>query len=208
MKWARLPSGKIKYYWVGRDPEWISTDRINGIHGVRKWLLDIIPDGESILDIGCGPGHVSEIFRLAGRKNDYLGIDNDDKGLELAKSLFPEAKFDCQDANFLPYPNGSFDNCILFTVVESMADFRRAVEEAVRVARKRVIITTFVPLTEAQDKNTHIVNNLADYIVNINKKRFLDHITSLGSVTSGVLSKNGKDYYWWFIIDKTGKERN
>lgn len=202
MGYARLPSGKIKYYWVGRDPEWVRTDRVDGVRGLRKWLLTVIPDKESILDIGCGPGHVSEVFRLAGRKNEYLGVDNDPDTIELAKSLFPQVKFECQDANFLPYPDQSFDSCILFTVVEMMFDFRKAVEEAVRVAKKRVIITTFVPLTEGPDVNAHTVNNLSDYVVNINEKRFLDHINLFGKVTSGTLQKDGKDEYWWWIIDK------
>lgn len=202
MRYARLPSGKIKYYWVDQDSVWISRDQIDGINGVRKWLLDVIPDNESILDIGCGPGQVSEIFRLAGRKNNYLGVDNDPNSIELAKSLFPQANFEPHDANFLPYKDGSFDNCILFTVIESMFDFRKAVEEAARVAGKRVIITTFIPLSDGPDYNRHVMNNLGDYVVSINKKRFLDHINSLGKVTSGTLDLEGKTQYWWWVIDK------
>lgn len=201
-KYARLPSGKIKYYWVGRDPSWIQTDQVDGVHGVRIWLLDIIPDKESILDIGCGPGQVSEVFRQAGRENDYLGVDNDPSIIEYARSLFPQAKFECHDANFLPYENNSFDSCILFTAVEAMPDFRKPIEEAARIARKRVIITTFIPLVDTPDRNEYIVNNLADYVVSINKKRFLNHINQFGAVTSGVLEKNGKIEYWWWIINK------
>ena len=93
MRYARLPSGKIKCYWVGQDPVWIYRDRVDGINGVRKWLLDVIPNNESILDIGCGPGQVSEIFRSAGRQNDYLGVDNAPETIELAKSFFPQANF-------------------------------------------------------------------------------------------------------------------
>lgn len=201
-KYARLPSGKIKYYWIGRDSSWIQTDQVDGVHGVRKWLLDIIPDKESILDIGCGPGHVSAVFKLAGRKNNYLGVDNDASIVEYAQSLFPEVKFECFDANFLPYGNNSFDNCILFTVVEAMADFRKPIEEAVRIAIKRVVITTFVSLVDTPDRNEHIVNNLSDYVVSINRKRFLDHISKFGKITSGILKKNGKIEYWWWVINK------
>lgn len=201
-RFARLPSGKIKYYWVERDPSWIQTDQVDGVHGVRIWLLDVIPDKESILDIGCGPGHISEIFKIAGRKNQYLGVDNSTSIIEYAQSLFPQAKFDCFDANFLPYEDNSFDNCILFTIIEAMADFRKPIEEAVRIARKRVIITTFIPLVETPDRNEYIVNNLSDYVVSINKDRFLNHISQFGTITSGVLQKNGKVEYWWWIINE------
>ena len=30
--------------------------------------MEAIPDKESVLDIGCGPGHISEIFKQADRK--------------------------------------------------------------------------------------------------------------------------------------------
>lgn len=206
MRYARLPSGQIRYYWVDevKDSKWFLSDAVDGLNGVRRWLLDVIPDNESIIDIGCGPGTVYEIFRLAGRKNDYLGVDRDLEILKLAQSLSPDAKFENEDCNFLPYPDNSIDHCILFTVVDMISDFRKAIEEAVRVSRKQVIITTFVPLIDEPDKNQHTPNIFGDYVVNINRKRFIDFINAFGfKVTSGELMQDGEIEYWWWRIEKS-----
>lgn len=202
--YCTLPNGKIRYYWEDNpDHTVFLNDPIDGIQGVRQWLLDVIPDNESILDVGCGAGHVVEIFERAERNNKYVGCDNDPRTIGLAKSLFSYARFDQEDCFFLSYKNDSFDNTILFTVVEMVADFRKPIEEAVRVAKKRVIITTFVPLWEERDRNKHKINMYGDYVVNINERKFLDFINSFGfKVSSGTLVKNDKIQYWWWIIEK------
>ena len=194
---------RMKMYWQGRkDVESIFVDPVDGLNGVRKDLLNIIPDGESILDIGCGLGHITEIFRLAGRKNTYLGVDVNLEVITWAKNRFGD-KFDLQDANFLPYIDNSFDNCILFTVVEMLPDFRKAVEEAVRVSKKRVVIALWKTLQDAPDKNDHGVNNVGEYCVNINRERFLKHLNSFGyPVIASTLNSNFKTEYWMWVIKK------
>ena len=201
--YATYANGKIKYYWEGNSPSVFLDDPIDGLRGAREWLLDVIPDKESILDIGCGSGHVSEIFKRARRNNEYIGIDNNIKFIEQARLLFSDYQFDCQDANFLPYKDNSFDNCILFTVIEMLADFRRPIDEAVRVAKKRIIITLFISLTDKISYNKHKVNSYGDYVVKINEKKFIDYIKSFGySITYLELVQEGKIQYWCWIINK------
>ncbi len=200
-----FPDGKIKYYWEDYKGNFdlFLADKVDGLNGCRKWLLGVIPDKETVLDIGCGPGHISEIFYRAGRTNGYLGVDNDIKIVELARSLFPSAQFDCQDANFLPYSDNSIDNCILFTVLESLPDFRKPIDEAIRVAKKRVIITLFIPLTDEPTYNTHKVNAHGDYVVEINQHKFITYLNSFNfPVSSGVLEQDEKVQYWWWVIEK------
>ena len=192
-------------YWTDfKSPQEFLTDEVDGLEGVRKWLLEVIPDNESILDIGCGPGHISEIFRLAGRNNSYIGVDNDERNLGYAKSLFSQMDFRSMDANFISFPDNLQDNCILFTVIEMMADFRKPIEEAVRVAKKRVIITTFTQPTNERTKNLHAVSPHGDYIVKINCTDLIKHINSFGYKTlSGELKdKTGRTQYWYWVIEK------
>lgn len=205
MSYPLYKDGKIKMYWEDfKSPKEFLSDQVEGLEGVRKWLLDIIPDNESILDIGCGPGHVSEIFRSAGRNNSYIGVDNYERVLNYAKSLFPHVDFRNMDANFLSFPDNSQDNCILFTVIEMMPDFRKPIEEAVRVAKKKVIITTFTKPTNERTINLHTVSSHGDYILEINERDLTRHLDSFGyKVRRGELSdRNGTTQYWYWIIEK------
>lgn len=191
-------------YWVNRDnPTEFLSHPIDGVDGIaRKWLLDKIPDNESVLDIGCGAGHIAEVFRKNGRHNEYHGLDRDET-IEFARSLFPYAKYSYADANFLPCEDNSWDNCILFTVVEMMPDFRKAVDEAFRVCKKRTIITIYRPLIDGPDKNHHKVNQFADCVVDINRDKFLNYINSLtDKIETGIIEHEGKIEYWYWILNK------
>lgn len=205
MAYPTYNDGKIKMYWTAfRTNQEFLNDPVDGLPGVRKWLLEVIPDNESILDIGCGPGHVSKVFRAASRSNTYLGIDNDERVLGYAKELFPSETFKNMDAHFIDLEDGSFDNCILFTVVEMLPDFRKPIDEAIRVAKKRVIITTYIQPYSGRDTNLHEVNTHNDYVVRINGERFSQYIESFGhKITAGKLKdKSGKTQYWYWIIEK------
>ena len=83
-----------------------------------------------------------------------------------------------------------------------VCDYRKVIEEAVRVAQKRVIMTTFIPMIKEPDKNGHRVNSFGDYVVNINEKKFIDFIKPFGKISSGELKKDGKIEYWYWIIEK------
>jgi ubiquinone/menaquinone biosynthesis C-methylase UbiE len=184
------------------------TDEIYGLEGCHKWLLDVISDNESILDIGCGPGIVYEIFRRAGRNNDYLGIDINPKNLVFAQTLFPGIQTRQTDCYFLPWADNDVDNSILFDVLDSLPDFRKALDEATRVTRKQVIITfdRNYTLIDGFDANCIGVDFPTDYIVRINRTKFIDYINKFGYlIKEGTIKAEGIDRYDYWIIDKTKK---
>lgn len=178
-------------------------DPTYGLDGCYKWLLDVIPDEENILDIGCGPGQISEIFRLAGRKNLYHGIDIDPKNIEFAKQLFPDIFIEQYDCHFLPWADNEVDNSLLFDVLDAVPDFRKPLDEAIRVTRKRVIIAIDwnYAMHDEKDMNFIGVKFPPDYIIRINKTKFQEYIKSFGfEVTEGEL-KTGEilSFNWWII---------
>lgn len=47
----------------------------------------------SLLDVGCGQGHLFEFLRRCGRSFDYTGMDINDANLAIARSRFPDGNF-------------------------------------------------------------------------------------------------------------------
>lgn len=66
-------------------------------------LLDFVPcdPRQSILDLGCGVGTLTE--RLAGRGGRVLGVDGSPDMVRQAKKLRPELAFEVRDALALSY---------------------------------------------------------------------------------------------------------
>jgi len=71
------------------------------------FLFEDLKEGEKVLDLGCGNGRWYKVFKE--KKADYLGVDNSEKLIEIAKENFPEAKFFVGDALNLPFQDNFFD---------------------------------------------------------------------------------------------------
>jgi alkylated DNA repair protein alkB family protein 8/tRNA (uracil-5-)-methyltransferase TRM9 len=67
----------------------------------------LIKDGDKVLDLGCGNGRLVELFN--GKAVDYLGVDNSENLLSIAKKRYPKSNFLLADALNLPFPDNSFD---------------------------------------------------------------------------------------------------
>lgn len=68
-------------------------------------LLDAKP-GESILDLGCGTGHLTAKIAEAGAH--VVGIDRSPEMIRQAKEKYPSLRFEVMDAREIS-PEGSFD---------------------------------------------------------------------------------------------------
>ena len=57
-------------------------------------LLDIgVSSGESVLDVGCGVGHLTEYLNNIGLKVDYTGIDTTKDAIDQAKKVYTNELF-------------------------------------------------------------------------------------------------------------------
>ena len=102
-------------------------------HILSQHLSRVIPEATSVLDVGCGDGLIARLIRHRRPDLELLGIDV----LVRPKSFIPVAQF---DGKALPYDDASFD-CVMFVdVLHHMVDPMTLLREAVRVARKSIII--------------------------------------------------------------------
>jgi SAM-dependent methyltransferase len=124
---------------AGDPTRWRSPQRVAMLEPERVVALSI--DGAqvgSVLDVGTGTGLFAEAFSAAGAM--VTGIDLSADGLEVARRHVPDGVFVLAGAEELPFDDGSFDLAFLGLVLHETDDPVRALGEAARVARARVVV--------------------------------------------------------------------
>jgi SAM-dependent methyltransferase len=92
-----------------------------------------IPASASVLDIGCGDGTIASLIA-------ELRPDISIKGVEVMAR--PGCRIECFpfDGSRLPFPDASFDVCMLVDVLHHTADVSVLLREAARVSRGHVLL--------------------------------------------------------------------
>jgi ubiquinone/menaquinone biosynthesis C-methylase UbiE len=101
-------------------------------------LTEALP-GQSLLEVGCSSGYHSEVLALRDVNLRYCGCDYSPAFIELGRGLHPGLRLDVADATALPYADGEFDIVLSGCCLLHIADYRRAIAEAARVARRHVL---------------------------------------------------------------------
>lgn len=99
-----------------------------------------------ILEVGCSWGFVSAYI------DGDAGIDLNPANIALAKLLAPSREFCVADARHLPVADKSFHTVVLAEILEHLTwpgDVFLAIEEGLRVAQQRVLIT--LPAEDTQE---------------------------------------------------------
>jgi len=117
---------------------------------------------QSVLDVGCGPGWNMDHFAQYGPPlRTYKGVDYSERFVRVANerrkanldvnfSTMNVLPFELQDCRELKEPDHSWDVVILQDCLEHTNGYETPVKEALRVARRRVVVT-FWHLTENDD---------------------------------------------------------
>ncbi len=94
----------------------------------------------TLIEIGCGNGYYSEVFRRLVPGVRYTGLDYSAAMVKSAQQRYPQEQFRQGDATKLSDADNSFD--IVFDGVSLMhiLEYRRAITEAARVAKAFVIL--------------------------------------------------------------------
>jgi SAM-dependent methyltransferase len=134
--------------WSGKTAEkydaWAETPRGRYVLNLEKAFLQKMMAPwprrkQSLLDIGCGTGIFTAVFWEAGFSVTALDSSSDMLARARAR-LGARADFHVGVGEHLPFDDNEFDFCTLITVLEFCEQPEKVAAEAVRVARKGVLI--------------------------------------------------------------------
>lgn len=102
------------------------------------WLLGHFTGASTVLEIGCGTGHFTRILERQGLAP--VGLDRSPAMLGELRRHAPRLPVVLADAHRLPLASGAVDLSIFVTTLEFLEDPLRALGEAVRVARRGLVV--------------------------------------------------------------------
>ena len=144
----------------------------------RQVTVDFIPEGSSVLDIACGTGQLC--FELREIKHcRVVGIDLSLRMLEFARKTdpFQDITFAHEDATDLhSFEDISFDFATMLMLMHELQRPQQisVLKEALRVARRGIIIDSVVPLPKnAEGIGYRIVEKTIGHEHNPNFKSYL-----------------------------------
>ncbi len=119
-------------YWINKNPYYYRT--------LKDIYTSLIPEGSSVLEIGCGAGQL--LAAVCPKRG--VGIDLSPKMVEIASRKFPDLEFGVGDVENLSLDE-KFDYIILSDVVGLLSDIWQAFQELRKVCHSetKIIINIF-----------------------------------------------------------------
>lgn len=149
----------------------------------RHLIGSFINNGESVLDVGCGPGWNYDHFLEHGpRVKRYVGMDYSARFIRVADQRQPNVEWVVGDCRDLPFKPNTFDVIILQDCLEHTNGYEKPIEEALRVALDRVIITFWKGSFQDNEDSQDQINDDGDdgYGATYNREKFEKYLDNLG----------------------------
>ena len=157
--WDNVVTGNKDYYYGDYD------------NLARLLALKLIKDGEWLLDIGSGNGMMYELLMKHNRQVRifYKGIDYSEKMIQNCRNRWKGIscfeQYDVAELDKLPRehdPIKEYDTIYIRHCLENIRDWKKAITDMFRLAKKRVIIDMRRPLVNYESK---MIEDLEDTVV-------------------------------------------
>lgn len=181
----------------------------------RNVISNFVNVGDSVLDVGCGPGWNMEHFLEYGPGlKAYKGVDYSERFVKVANARRFERKkagqlthkvlpFEKQDCRELQEPDESWDVVLLQDVLEHTNGYEKTIREALRVARKRVIIVFWKAFRKDGDGDQINDDGNDGYGSNYEQKPFEEFLTKTGYMWNYTETPEGANrHHYYYIVDK------
>jgi 2-polyprenyl-3-methyl-5-hydroxy-6-metoxy-1,4-benzoquinol methylase len=166
-------------------------------------------DPQSLLDVGCGEGVLTEQWarRLGDRR--VVGIDLDDPHLhaEWAKRSAPNLEYRVMKAENLPFSDNAFDIATAIEVLEHVPDPEHTVAEMARVAERWLLVS--VPreplwrmLNVARGAYVKDLGNTPGHLNHWSKRSFVSLLSRHGDVVEA-----RSPFPWTMLLVRVGGGR-
>ena len=151
--------------------------------------LFVRADPQSLLDVGCGEGVLTEKWarRLGDRR--VVGIDLDDPGLhaEWENRSAPNLEYRVMKAENLPFADGEFELASAIEVLEHVPDPEHTVAEMARVASGHLLVSVpreplWRALNMARGAYWKDLGNTPGHLNHWSKRSFVQLLSRYGTV--------------------------
>jgi 2-polyprenyl-3-methyl-5-hydroxy-6-metoxy-1,4-benzoquinol methylase len=164
-RWRDVSNPNTEDYWddVYRR-EWeqglIGTTNYNRNYGpIHDAVIELIPDGARVLDLGCGPGLLCRKIKLARPQASVTGVDFSAYTIERNRTRDANLgiAYECIDLQgHLSKLQPSFDVITICEVIEHLDEPERTVAEAVALLRDRGLLIVTCPHDSAIPDPEHV----------------------------------------------------
>ena len=137
---AEVPTGNTFDKYGSRNP--VVRRLMSGFHSDLDELIRVARP-ESLLDVGCGEGVLTEQWAEQVCSGRVIGIDLDDPKLESewARRRRPNLEFRAEEATSLGFADDEFDLAAAIEVLEHLPDPEATLAEMARVARSWLLVS-------------------------------------------------------------------
>jgi 2-polyprenyl-3-methyl-5-hydroxy-6-metoxy-1,4-benzoquinol methylase len=145
---------------------------------------------ESVLDVGCGEGVLTERWAQRLDTRPVVGVDLPDDKLaaQWQRRQAPNLTFRSLSGDGLPFGDGEFDLAAAVEVLEHVPDPAATLGEMARVARRHLLVS--VPrepvwrlLNVARGAYVRDLGNTPGHVNHWSRQRFVDLLAGHGTVT-------------------------
>lgn len=183
--------------WRRVEKQLKNIDDVPEFRTIRECVKATKLKQPSILEVGCSSGYLSKVLQ----NTKYEGTDYSPAFINFAKQKFPKNKFTVNDATDLKYKNKSFDIVISGCCLLHILNYKKAISEAVRVAKKYVIFhrtpvllsfpTTYLTKTAYGQKMLEIHFNEEELVILFFKNKLaIIKILILGEQNENMIMRN------------------
>lgn len=121
-------------------------------HKARMKLAASLVEGKSLLDVGCGLGHLYPLVK--NKVENYLGVDNSIAMVDMARKLQPNAKFQLGDIYDLSR-FGQYDSVCCLSLLLHLPNSDKPIEGMWKHAVKCLILSVSLSTAIKQEKRKY-----------------------------------------------------
>ena len=207
-------------YTHGHHESVLRSHRWRTAENSAGYLLPHLQRGQSLLDVGCGPGTVTIDLALRLAPGEVVGLDNAQQVLDVAQTSAVErgvenVRFEQGDAYELPFDDATFDVVHAHQLLQHLTDPVAALREMKRVARPGGLVAvrdadfsamTWYPPSAAMDEWLALYHEVtaANHAEADAGRRLLSWTIAAGFDPAGIIPTAGvwcysapDDRSWW-----------
>jgi len=157
---------------------WLEKNYNHPCQDLAWEIIRHIEYGNSVLDVGAGSGMITRRIKELRPNLHISACDFSRPAVDWLKSKIPlNEVFWCDITNGIEKPNKSYDIVVCTEVLEHLDNPQKAINELMRITRKKVIVS--VPFGETQSKKSaeHIWSFSLDDIFDLFKGYGMVYLT-------------------------------